>query len=81
MYEGGARFDGDSIMHSIKALHAAGKQYEWNVTEPDVYIWDDFAGIAYVNKGSVTDADFVHTIRSPIVVAILLPVLLAQISA
>src|SRR5260221_9778522 len=35
IFDGGARFDGDAIMAFIKAQHAAGKRYEWNVTEPD----------------------------------------------
>jgi hypothetical protein len=56
IYDGGARFNGDSIMTFIKAQHAAGKRYEWNVTEPDVHINGNTAWIAYVNKGSVTDA-------------------------
>ena len=56
MYDGGIRFNGDSIMAVIKAQHAAGKRYEWNVTEPDVHISGDTAWIAYVNKGSITDA-------------------------
>jgi ketosteroid isomerase-like protein len=56
VFDGGARFDGDSIMAFIKAQHAAGKRYEWNVTEPDVHINGDTAWIAYVNKGSITDA-------------------------
>jgi hypothetical protein len=41
-------------MAVIKALHAAGKRYEWNVTEPDVHISRDTAWIAYVNEGSIT---------------------------
>jgi ketosteroid isomerase-like protein len=52
IFDGGARFNGDFI----KAQHAAGKHYEWNVTEPDVHISGDTAWIAYVNKGSITDA-------------------------
>src|SRR5260370_1873992 len=40
----------------IKAQHAAGKRYEWNVTEPDVHISGNTAWIAYVNQGSITDA-------------------------
>jgi len=55
MFDGGARFNGDSIMALIKAQHAAGKRYEWNVTEPD-HISGNIAWIAYVNKGSITDA-------------------------
>jgi ketosteroid isomerase-like protein len=56
IFDGGLRFNGDSIMAFIKAQHAAGKHYEWNVTEPDVHISGDTAWIAYVNKGSITDA-------------------------
>jgi ketosteroid isomerase-like protein len=56
MFDGGARFDGDAIMGLIKAQHAAGRRYEWNITEPDVHITGDTAWIAYVNSGSITDA-------------------------
>jgi ketosteroid isomerase-like protein len=56
IFDGGVRFNGDSVMTFIKAQHAAGKHYEWNVTEPDVHISGDTAWIAYVNKGSITDA-------------------------
>jgi Domain of unknown function (DUF4440) len=55
IFDGGARFNGDAIMAFIKAQHAAGKRYEWNVTEPDVHISRNTAWIAYVNKGSITD--------------------------
>jgi hypothetical protein len=56
MFDGGARFNGDAIMAFIKAQHAAGKRYEWNVTEPDVHIRGNTAWIAYVNTGCITDA-------------------------
>jgi Domain of unknown function (DUF4440) len=56
IFDGGARFNGETIMAFIKAQHAAGKRYEWNVTEPDVRISGNTAWIAYVNKGSITDA-------------------------
>jgi ketosteroid isomerase-like protein len=56
IYDVGARFNGDSVMNIIKALHAAGKHLEWNVTEPDVHITGNTAWIAYVNKGSISDA-------------------------
>ena len=55
LYDAGARFDGDAIMTLIKAEHAKGRRYEWNVTEPDVHVIGDTAWIAYVNKGAVTD--------------------------
>jgi ketosteroid isomerase-like protein len=56
VFEGGARFNGEAMMALIKALHAAGKRFEWSVTEPDVHINGDAAWIAYVNDGSITDA-------------------------
>ena len=56
IFDGGARFDGDSIMALVKTQHVAGKRYEWNVTEPDVHISGNNAWIAYVNKGSISDA-------------------------
>jgi len=43
-------------MALIKAQHAAGKRYEWKVTEPDVHISGKTAWIAYVNRGSIRDA-------------------------
>jgi ketosteroid isomerase-like protein len=56
IFDGGTRFNGNSIMAFIKAQHLAGKRYEWNVTEPDVHISGKTAWIAYINKGSITDA-------------------------
>ena len=56
IYDGGVRFNGDAVMAVIKAQHAAGKRFEWNVTEPDVHIIGNSAWIAYVNQGSITDA-------------------------
>src|SRR5258706_6662373 len=56
IYDGGVRFTGDTVVAMIKAQHAAGKRYEWNVTEPDVHISGNTAWIAYVNQGSITDA-------------------------
>ena len=55
IFEGGSRFSRKALMDLVKAQHAAGKRYEWNVTEPDVHISGDTAWIAYVNKGSITD--------------------------
>ena len=56
IFDGGLRFNGDSIMAFIKTQHEAGKHYEWNVTEPDVHISGHTAWIAYTNKGSVSDS-------------------------
>lgn len=55
IYDGGARFNGNGILALVKAQYAAGKRFEWNITEPDVHISGNSAWIAYVNKGSITD--------------------------
>lgn len=56
LYDGGSRYDGDSIMNLTKAAHAKGTHYTWSVIDPDVHISGDTAWIAYVDKGGVTDA-------------------------
>jgi Domain of unknown function (DUF4440) len=56
IYDGGQRFDGDSVMKPIEAQYAAGTHYEWNVTRPDVHIYGDNAWIGYVNQGSISNA-------------------------
>jgi ketosteroid isomerase-like protein len=56
IFDGGARFNGDAVIAFIKAQHAAGKRYEWNVTEPDIHISCNTAWIAYTNKGSISDS-------------------------
>ncbi len=50
MYDGGQRFTSESIVALIKAEQAAGKHYEWNVTQPDVHVTGNAAWIAYVNR-------------------------------
>ena len=49
-FEGGMRFSGDGLMVLIKKLHAAGRLYRWEVTQPEVHIDGATAWIAYVNK-------------------------------
>jgi len=55
IFDGGVRFNGNAIMALIRAQHAAGKRFDWNVTEPEVHISGSTAWIAYVNQGSITD--------------------------
>jgi Domain of unknown function (DUF4440) len=55
-YDGGERFTGDKLMELIKAAHASGKVFVWNVTKPEVRIHGRVAWITYVNEGSVRDA-------------------------
>ena len=56
MFDNGMRFDGDAIMKLMSEAHAKGVRYDWVVTDPDVHINGDTAWAAYVNQGSVTDA-------------------------
>ena len=56
MFDGGERFDGDAIIKLIRDDHAKGIRYEWNVVDPDVHITGNTAWIAYVNRGSITNA-------------------------
>ena len=60
IFDNGKRFDGDAIMELIKTLQAAGNLYQWNVTAPDVHVNGNNAWIAYVNRGSVTNAAGKH---------------------
>jgi hypothetical protein len=37
-FEGGKRMDGDTLMQMLVDAHAAGRRFEWTVTEPSVRI-------------------------------------------
>jgi ketosteroid isomerase-like protein len=54
-FDAGKRFDGPALIGLIKDAHKAGKTFVWTVNEPDVRVQCDWAWIAYVNRGSVTD--------------------------
>jgi hypothetical protein len=54
MFDGGTRYDGDSIMDLIEDHYKQGVRYKWSVTQPDVHVHCDEAWIAYVNEGSIT---------------------------
>jgi hypothetical protein len=55
-FDGGMRFGGDELMALTQKLHAAGKIFHWEVTQPEVHIDGTMAWIAYVNQGWVEDA-------------------------
>jgi ketosteroid isomerase-like protein len=55
-YDGGKRFTAQTLMELMKKAHAAGKHYEWNVTDPEVHMDCNFAWVTYVNRGSIEDA-------------------------
>lgn len=63
LFDSGVRFDGDSLMPVIKQLHAAGKRFEWHVTNPDVHISGSMAWLAYVNNGVITNASVTTKVR------------------
>jgi hypothetical protein len=54
MFDGGQRFEGDSIMDVIEDFYKKGVKYVWSVTKPDVHVHCNEAWIAYVNEGSIT---------------------------
>ena len=56
-FDGGKRFDGMALPRLIKAAHAAGKHFVWTVNEPTVWVAQNWASIAFINRGSVGDAD------------------------
>jgi ketosteroid isomerase-like protein len=56
-YDIGRRFDGGALAQLVIDGHKAGKRFVWTVNEPDVRINGDTAWIAYVNTGSVGDAE------------------------
>jgi hypothetical protein len=55
-FDAGKRFNGPALAALVKDAHKAGKTFVWTVNEPDVRVQCDWAWIAYVNRGSVTDA-------------------------
>jgi len=57
MYDVGARYDAAGIMDRIKQAHASGTRIEWRVTKPDVHVYGKTAWIAYVNDGSISNAN------------------------
>ena len=55
-YDGGKTFDGPGLANLVKDAHKAGKTFVWTVNEPKIQLHCDWAWIAYVNNGSITDA-------------------------
>lgn len=55
-FNGGSRFDTDSMLGLVTNDRRAGTSYAWRVTEPQVNFACDVAWITYVNQGSVTQA-------------------------
>jgi hypothetical protein len=53
----GRRFDGMALPELIKQAHAGGAQFVWTVQDADTHVVGDWAWIAYVNRGSISDGN------------------------
>jgi hypothetical protein len=61
-FDNGKRFTGPEIIGFIKAAHAAGKNYLWDVVEPEVHLACDTVWLTYLNRGSISDASGVQEV-------------------
>jgi len=52
-YDGGKRWEGDSLMRALMEWHRQGMKLAWSVNDPDVHIDCDMAWIAYLNRGQI----------------------------
>lgn len=55
-FDGGERYEGDALLTLIATAHAAGKRFQWNVSQPVVRIDCTTALITYTNVGAMGDA-------------------------
>ncbi len=60
LFEGGMRMSRTQILGFMDSDRAAGKHYAWSVNDADGRVSCADGWIAYLNKGSVTDASGVH---------------------
>ena len=58
-YDLGKRFDGLALGELIRQAHAAGSEFVWTVQDVDSQVLGDWAWLAYVNRGSVSDGQTV----------------------
>jgi hypothetical protein len=56
VFDSGTRLDAESILALLQQVELSGKHFEWHVTDPDVHIDRSTAWVAYVDRGSITDA-------------------------
>jgi hypothetical protein len=52
-YDGGKRWDGDSLMRALIEWHRQGMKLAWSVNDPEVHVDCDIAWIAYLNRGQI----------------------------
>jgi hypothetical protein len=59
-FDGGTRYDGDTVMKMVKSFHDQGYVFVWAVTDPHVEADCHFAWITYTNRGSIQDKSGTH---------------------
>lgn len=52
-YDLGHHLNREQIIGFIQSVHAEGKKFDWNVSEPKAHIIGDKAWITYLNKGAL----------------------------
>ena len=55
-FENGRRMSGGAMLDLMSKFHAQGQRFRWSVTEEEVQPQGNLAVIAYVNRGSITQA-------------------------
>jgi hypothetical protein len=53
-FESGHRYGRTDFFELMRSAHAAGRRFEWSVTNPRIEVSCTLATLAYVNQGSVT---------------------------
>jgi hypothetical protein len=52
-FDGGKRYDGDTLMNMFKSFHTQAYTFVWTVTDPHVEADCHLAWITYTNRGSI----------------------------
>jgi hypothetical protein len=58
-YDLGERYDGLALAEVLQRAHAAGRQFVWTVQDVESHVLGEWAWLAYVNRGSVSDGQTV----------------------
>jgi hypothetical protein len=52
-YNGGERWEGDSLMRALIEWHRQGMKLAWSINDPEVHVDCDMAWITYLNRGQM----------------------------
>jgi hypothetical protein len=53
-FESGHRYGRTDFFELVRSAHAAGRHFEWSITNPRIEVSCTLATLTYVNQGSVT---------------------------